>query len=159
MSKRGGFGEGRWSCAAGKCFVCSSKSWYTRSIDAKQKRMRKSLFLSWAGAISLVGMFVAFGVSAQGWNPLNYAGYGLPFNSVWGIIETLMMWLLSLIAMIAVIAFVISGFQFLTSAGNEKMVETAKRNMTWSIVGVIVALLGLIVINAVDWLLQGYDRF
>jgi hypothetical protein len=37
------------------------------------------------------------------------------------------------------------------------MIETAKRNMKWSIVGVIVALMGLIILNFVFDILGGYS--
>ncbi|HFC76713.1 MAG TPA: hypothetical protein ENJ27_00595 [Candidatus Moranbacteria bacterium] len=60
-----------------------------------------------------------------------------------------MLWLLRVVGVIAIIAFVISGIQYLTSAGSEDQITTAKRNMLWSIVGVIVALSGLIILNFV----------
>ncbi len=73
------------------------------------------------------------------------------------IIENVMMWLLGVVGFIAIIAFVISGMQYLLSAGDQNMIETAKRNMKWSIVGVIVALMGLIILNFVFDILGGYS--
>ncbi|NLC30833.1 MAG: hypothetical protein GX765_05985 [Candidatus Moranbacteria bacterium] len=58
-----------------------------------------------------------------------------------------MLWLLSVIGFIAIVAFVISGIQYLISAGDQNMIETAKRNMKWSIVGVVTALSGLIILQ------------
>ncbi|MEF3691864.1 MAG: pilin [Candidatus Moraniibacteriota bacterium] len=75
------------------------------------------------------------------------------------IIENVMMWLLGVVGFIAIIAFVISGMQYLLSAGDQNMIETAKRNMKWSIVGVIVALMGLIILNFVFDILGGYSSF
>lgn len=69
-----------------------------------------------------------------------------------------MWWLLALFGMIAVIAFVISGIQYLVSAGNEEMIETAKNNMRYSIVGVLVGLSGMVVILAIDQMLGGGFR-
>ena len=66
-----------------------------------------------------------------------------------------MWWILALIGMIAIIAFVISGIQYLISAGDEGMIETAKRNMTYSIVGVLVALSGWVIIKAINQFLGG----
>ena len=84
---------------------------------------------------------------------------GLPEGNsddpVAGVIENVMLWLLRIVGVIAIIAFVISGIQYLTSAGNEGQIETAKRNMKWSIVGVIVALMGLIILNFVYDMLGG----
>ncbi|OIP59983.1 MAG: hypothetical protein AUK19_01075 [Candidatus Moranbacteria bacterium CG2_30_45_14] len=74
---------------------------------------------------------------------------GLGNMSVFDFLQVLMNWLLGIIGVLAVIAFVISGIQYLTSAGDEKMAETAKRNMTYAIIGLVVALAGLIIVNAV----------
>jgi flagellar biosynthesis protein FlhB len=70
-----------------------------------------------------------------------------------------MNWLLAILGVIAVIAFVISGMQYLLSAGDEDWIEMAKRNMKYSIVGIVVALSGLIIIRAIDSLLQGFSFF
>lgn len=64
-------------------------------------------------------------------------------------------WLLIIAGVIAVIAFVISGIQYLVSAGNDSIIETAKRNMIYSIVGVIVMLSGLVIVNAIDMWFTG----
>lgn len=66
------------------------------------------------------------------------------------IIENILVWLLGIFGILAIIAFVVSGIQYLASAGNEKAVETAKRHMVYSIVGVAVALSGFIIIRAID---------
>jgi hypothetical protein len=63
------------------------------------------------------------------------------------VIRNVMNWLLLVVGVIAIIAFVISGMQYLLSAGSQDVIETAKRNMKWSIVGVIVALSGVIILN------------
>lgn len=84
---------------------------------------------------------------------------GLSEAPVWIIIVNLMRWILGIFGFIAIIAFAISGIQYLTSAGNENAIETAKRNMKWSIVGVIVGLGGLVIIWAVDSVLRGMMHF
>lgn len=80
---------------------------------------------------------------------------GLSDTPVATLLVNLMKWMLYLFGFLAIIAFVISGIQYLAAAGNMNMIETAKRNMTWSIVGVIVALAGLVIIIAIDALLRG----
>ena len=84
---------------------------------------------------------------------------GLPDQDLAFIIERVMLWFLGIIGFIAIIAFVISGTQYLLSAGDQNMIETAKRNMKWSIVGVIVAIIGFVIIKAVDAMLRGYMAF
>lgn len=77
--------------------------------------------------------------------------YDILFNFVW--------WLLAILGLIGIIAFVISGMQYLLSAGNEEMVKTAKNSMKYSIIGMIVALSGLVIIFAIDAALRGFLYF
>ncbi len=80
-------------------------------------------------------------------------------NPVWKVLDTFLRWILGIVGLIALIAFAGAGIMYLLSAGNENQIETAKRYMVWSIVGVIVALLGFVIILAVDTWLRGFDRF
>ncbi|KKP67126.1 MAG: hypothetical protein UR65_C0077G0011 [Candidatus Moranbacteria bacterium GW2011_GWE2_35_164] len=66
-----------------------------------------------------------------------------------------MTWILGMVGFLGVIGFAIAGILYLTSAGDEDRIGTAKKAMTWSIVGVIVALLGVVIIKAADSMLQG----
>lgn len=77
---------------------------------------------------------------------------GLPDapGGIRAILNNLLNWLLGIIGIIAVIAFAISGLQYLTSAGNDERMGTAKKAMVYSIIGVIVALSGLVVVKAID---------
>lgn len=74
---------------------------------------------------------------------------GLSGISVYDFLVKLMNWLLGILGILGVIAFVISGTQYLVSAGDEEMAKTAKRNMTYAVIGLVVALAGLIVVNAI----------
>lgn len=71
------------------------------------------------------------------------------------VIENVMNWLLGVIGVVSIIAFVISGLQYLLAAGDQNAMETGKRNMQWSIVGVVVALIGIIILNFVFDMLGG----
>lgn len=75
---------------------------------------------------------------------------GLPSSTVSAILQNLMAWLLGILGFIGIMAFIISGLQYLLAAGDEKTIETAKTNMKYSIIGVIIALSGFIVIQAVN---------
>lgn len=75
------------------------------------------------------------------------------------VLATFMNWSLSIVGLIAVISFVLAGFQYLLAFGDEKSMEKAKRHVRWSIIGVLIALSGMVVIYAVDGLLAGYSRF
>ena len=83
------------------------------------------------------------------------AGTGLPAGSVVGIVTGGMNWLLIIVGILGVIGFVISGIIYLTAAGDEDQISKGKRSMIYSIIGVIVALLGVVIIQAVQSLLKG----
>ncbi|MCA9364678.1 MAG: hypothetical protein KC736_02190 [Candidatus Moranbacteria bacterium] len=84
---------------------------------------------------------------------------GLNSTPIWELINNLMLWLLLLVGFIAVIGFAISGVLYLTAAGDEDRIGQAKRAMIASIIGVIVALLGLVILSAVNTFYGGETRF
>ena len=66
---------------------------------------------------------------------------------------TFLNWVLAILGIITVISFVIAGLQYMLAVGDPKSLETAKAHMKWSIVGLIVALSGVIAIQQIDsWL-------
>ncbi len=85
-------------------------------------------------------------------------GTGLPAGSVINIITNGMNYLLILVGVLGVIGFVIAGIIYLTAAGDEDQIERGKRTMINSIIGIIVALLGIIVLTAVKSMLGGTDK-
>ena len=99
------------------------------------------------GAISL---FIPLAALAQFRPP---SDTNLPAAPIFEIIRKIMLWALGLLGFVAVIGFVISGIMYLVAAGDEKSQEKAKRAMYYSITGVIVGLVGLVVIYAVQRML------
>lgn len=83
----------------------------------------------------------------------------LESTSIVDIITSLMQWLLLIVGILAVIGFVISGILYVTAAGDEGQIDKAKKALVYSIIGIIVALIGLIVITAVTNLLGGQSQF
>jgi hypothetical protein len=55
--------------------------------------------------------------------------------------------LLSVVGVIGIIMLVASGITYLTSAGNEGQIETAKKMTTWAIVGIAIALGALVIVK------------
>lgn len=84
---------------------------------------------------------------------------GLPVGTPEGILVGIMNWLLLIIGVIGVIAFVIAGILYLTSAGDDSKAKTAKQAMLYAIIGMIVALMGYVVIQAVDSMLNEVPLF
>lgn len=85
-------------------------------------------------------------------------GTGLPAGSIVGILTNGMNWLLIIVGILGVIGFVIAGILYLTAAGDDGQIEKGKTAMIYSIVGVIVALIGVVVIKAVQGMLGGTGK-
>lgn len=64
-------------------------------------------------------------------------------------------YLLSVAEIIAIIALVISGILYFVSAGDEKKVELAKRAVNYSVMGVAMALGGLIIVKLIGEFFSG----
>ena len=86
-------------------------------------------------------------------------GTNLPHASLFDIIRNIMFWLLAILGFVAVVGFVISGILYLIAAGDETKQETAKRAMIYSITGVIVGLVGLVILFAANRLLGAQNQF
>lgn len=123
----------------------------------RKKILSICLFLTF-----LVFSYLAFTSAAQGgiqWPTDAEVGLPNPPTGVSGILINVMNWLLGIFGFIAIIAFVVSGIQYMTAAGNENVIEKAKRNMTYSIIGVIVGLAAFVIIQAVDRALRITPNF
>jgi hypothetical protein len=81
--------------------------------------------------------------------------YGLPGGSVYGIVGNVVGWLLGLMALFGLLAFVLSGVMYLLSAGDEKAVGNAKNIAKYGVIGITVGLIGYVVSKAVYFLLTG----
>lgn len=74
-------------------------------------------------------------------------------------LTTFLKWLLGIFGLIAIISFLISGIMYFSAAGNKEEAEKAKKQMEWSILGVIIGLGGLIIVNAVTVWMSGGSMF
>ena len=57
--------------------------------------------------------------------------------------------LLSLVGIIAIISLLVSGIIYIFSAGDERKIATAKRSTKYSIIGIVIALSGIIIIKTI----------
>lgn len=86
-------------------------------------------------------------------------GTNLPGGSIFGIIKNIMNWLLAVVGILGVIGFAIAGILYLTAAGDEGRIEQAKSAMMYSILGVIVAIIGVVILKAAETMLGGSGQF
>lgn len=61
--------------------------------------------------------------------------------------------LLSIVGIIAIISLVIGGIMYMTAYGDEKRVETGKKIVTYSIIGIAIALGSLVIVKQIAGLL------
>lgn len=110
--------------------------------------------------VLMLTMFAPSLVFAQWSAGRSYAqSAGLPQGSILGIALSTMNWLLAILGLLGIIAFVIAGIMYLTAAGDEGQIDTAKTAAKYSVIGVIVALLGYVVIQAAEAWLRGSSSF
>ena len=116
----------------------------------------KNKIKSFLCALSVMAMAFPGLVRAQFQEP---GSTNLPSGSIFNIIENIMNWILGLVGIIGVIGFAIAGILYLTAAGDDDRIKTAKNAMLYAIIGVVVALVGLVALRAVRSMLNAEDRF
>lgn len=63
-------------------------------------------------------------------------------------------WFETIVFAIAIIMILVAAFQFLTAAGNEEKVATARKSLVWGLVGIAVALFARVAREFVENALQ-----
>ncbi len=101
---------------------------------------------------AVVGAYGSFDPTAGG-------STGLAGGSLMDIITNIMKWLLTAVGIAGVIGFAISGILYLTAAGDETRIKSAKSAMVASITGVIVAIVGVVALTAANTMLKGTGSF
>lgn len=80
-------------------------------------------------------------------------GLAEPEYGISQILMSIFNWLMAIFTTLAVLAFVVSGIQYFMGAGNDSMVEAAKKNATNAVIGIIVGLSGFIIVQAISAML------
>jgi steroid 5-alpha reductase family enzyme len=75
------------------------------------------------------------------------------------VVEGLVSWLLAIFGFLAIISFIISGTLYFLAMGDEKEMEKGRKQMKWSIIGVVVGIMGLVMIRAIDQMFRGGGLF
>ncbi len=119
-------------------------------------KLSKKRILPFATCLALTALFVVpMLVGAQiNVNDQTLINTQLPRQGVGAIVISLMNWLLWVVLFIAIIGFVISGILFITAGGSDRA-EGARKWLMNSIIGVVVALVGLIAIYFIHDFLVG----
>lgn len=119
-------------------------------------KIKNALFGAFALALTLAPALASAQFSrTQG----NAASSGLAGSSIYSIIQNTMNWLLAILGFLGIIGFVIAGILYLTAAGDEGRADSAKNAMFYSIFGIVVALIGFVILQAVDGWLRTSSAF
>ncbi len=84
--------------------------------------------------------------------------YGIPVSPI-SIVLAIMHGLLGIIGAGAIIMFAVAGIMYMTSAGDEDQATRAKKTATYALIGLFVALGGMVIIQAVTTILKGDSNF
>jgi hypothetical protein len=117
--------------------------------------MRKKLAI--AGLLLL--LLPVFAMAAQNVVTPDCGTFGLSCKPISEIIANFAKWILGIFGFLAIISFAIAGIQYLLASGDENIQQRAKRNVVYSIIGVVVGLGGLVIITAVQNILGAQSGF
>lgn len=107
------------------------------------KSIKITIFLS---AISLLAMFAV---------PASAQIIGLTNRPIIDIIRSGIDWLLSIAAGLTILFLIIGGIYYVTAAGDDNQMTTAKTIITYSIVGLFFILISYSIVLAVNKLIAG----
>ncbi|MFA6047498.1 MAG: hypothetical protein WCV59_01275 [Parcubacteria group bacterium] len=71
------------------------------------------------------------------------------------VVEKILDLLLSVLGIIAIISLVVGGGMYLTSYGDEDRIKTAKKIVTYAIIGIVISLSALVIVSEVGSILGG----
>jgi hypothetical protein len=66
-----------------------------------------------------------------------------------GLVIAIINWVLAFAGAVAVLFIIYAGVQYLTSAGNDKRTEAAKKTLTYAVIGLIVIILAKVIVTFV----------
>lgn len=111
--------------------------------------------LAFVFSFCLAALPFAAGAMGGGWQTdRNMTDTGLNNTPIALIIVTVMQWLLLILTFAAVIGFVISGIMYITAGGSDRA-DDARKWLMYSIIGIIVALLGYVMTTFIWRIISG----
>jgi hypothetical protein len=112
----------------------------------------KNVAYALAAAVMAVPAFVSAQVGLTGGDLMGSAGTsGLTAGqSLSDYAVDALNWIIAIVGFLAILGFLISAVMYFTAAGDEDKITKAKSAMTYSIIGVVVALMGFVIMNVVQ---------
>jgi len=75
-------------------------------------------------------------------------------GDIFDIMKSFISWAVAAIGLLGVIMFIVAGFQYLTASGDDDQIQKAKRSMMFAVVGIAVAILGLVAVRTIDYIVR-----
>ncbi len=98
--------------------------------------------------IVLIGLSVFQFASAQDkWGLERLSSTDLPKGTPAEVMSRVINYLLGFVGVVLIAILVYGGFTYMTSAGNEKKIESAKKILTYAIIGVVIIFASYIIAN------------
>lgn len=130
-------------------------------LSAGNEKMITRAKLCWTGAV--IGLAIVLAAPSFLTEIINIFGgtngittAGLTGPTFYQIGVNILNLLLSILGIIAIISLVIGGGMYLTAYGDEKRIETGKKIIIYSIIGIVVALSAVVIVNEISRLISGY---
>lgn len=108
--------------------------------------MRKSIVTALLLTLGIV--FTPYVASAVGF-VMSSAPPGLNTTNLTSVVVNITNWVLGFVTVIAVLMLIWGGINYLTAAGDESQIDTAKHIITYSIIGLVVVGISYAVVNVV----------
>ena len=99
--------------------------------------------------------FVNAAVSQDGWDTTSMEETNLSGESVFDILVSFTSWSITLVGIVCVIVFIYGGFLYMTAQGENDKLQQAKKVIIYAVVGVVVAVLGLVIVQTVNSIFGG----
>lgn len=80
---------------------------------------------------------------------------GLSGRNLYEVTRSALFYLLGIIGVLGMVSLVVTGIMYITAAGDQDRVGLAKKMLTFSIIGIAVALLGLVIVQALNFVIGG----
>ena len=73
----------------------------------------------------------------------------LTMDNVWGMVWTIINWVLIVVGIICVVFIIIGGIRYATSGGDPEKVKSAKNTILYALIGLVIAILANVIVQVV----------
>jgi len=112
--------------------------------------MKTSKILATASSV-VSGLFLTSVAYAQETDPLGFLGNigGTGQGDLMTLIYSIINWAIGIAALVCVVVLIVSGYKYITAAGDENKVESATKTLTFAIIGLVVCFIAVILVKFV----------